>query len=254
MRRNSGFYILGKFLIFSVCLFALNMCVTNLLNNNVRVDALEKQDSKVVSDLESQMVKLNQNQGVNKSIYIYSTHQQEKYADQGVFEGSKYLAEKLRTMGYNVIVEESNFENYAAANGMQYDEFYQVSNTFLTEALVNNGGFDLVIDFHRDSVGANVTRLLANDKAYAKMMFVIGGLSEKVEAVRGASQALSTLIDSYMPGISRGTFEREAYYNQYVTDHMLLIEVGGVENSFTEVKNSLDVLALSIHDYLEAQQ
>lgn len=235
----------------SVCLFTLNTYTTRLLNKDIKVDALEKQTSKVVSDLETQMVKLTQNQGVNKKIYIYSTHQQEKYAESNVFEGSKYLADKLKTMGYEVIVEESNFEAYAASKGIQYDDFYQVSNTFMTEAILNHGGFDLMIDFHRDSVGANVTRLMANDKSYAKMMFVIGTLSEKVEGVRADSTALSSLINHYMPGISRGIFEREAYYNQYVADHMLLIEVGGVENTFTEVKNSLDILALSIHDYLE---
>ncbi len=253
MRRNSIGYVIGKFFIFSICLLTLNFFFTNLLNSNEYVNALENKEDQVVSDLETKIVKLNQNQGVNKSIYIYSTHQQEKYADLGVLEGSHYLAERLQKMGYNVVIEESNFENYAAANNLNYDDFYQVSNTFLTEALVKQGGFDLVIDFHRDSVGANVTRLLANDKAYAKLMFVIGSLSEKADSVRNTSQSLSSLIDSYMPSISRGIFEREAYYNQYVTENMLLIEVGGVENSFTEIKNSLDILALSIHDYLETQ-
>lgn len=251
MRRNSAIYIIMKFLIFSICLFFMNMYANQLLTPKNHVEALQTQDSKVVSDLESELVRLNQNQGVNKSIYIYSTHQQEKYTDSGVYEGSQYLAEKLRAMGYEVIVEESDFEHYAASKGLDYDDLYQVSNTFLTEALVNHGGFDLIIDFHRDSVGANATQLLANNKSYARLMFVIGGLSEKVESVRASSQALSSIVDSYLPEISRGTFEREAYYNQYVTDHMLLIEVGGVENSFTDVKNSLDILALSIHDYLE---
>ncbi len=44
--------------------------------------------------------------------------------------------------------------------------------------------------------------------------------------------------------------EREAYYNQYVSPNMLLIEVGGVENDFSEVKYSLEVLALAINEYL----
>ena len=43
---------------------------------------------------------------------------------------------------------------------------------------------------------------------------------------------------------------REAYYNQDMSDKMLLIEVGSDNNTFDEVKNSVDILALGIAQIL----
>lgn len=249
MKKYSRLFLIFKVVCFAVFFFSINIYTQSLIKKTTSVNALEQSQTEV-NALENKLTKLNQNQGKSKKIYIYSTHQQEEYVGGNVVEGSKYLAQTLEKMGYEVIVEESDFEAYGASKGLNYNKLYNVSNTFLTEAILKHGGFDMIIDFHRDSVGANVSRLMSNNKSYAKMMFVIGKLSENVESVRNTSQALSSLIESYVPGISRGILEREAYYNQFVAKKMLLIEVGGVENEFSEVKYSLEVLALAINDYL----
>lgn len=248
MKRNSVLYILIKFVVFSVCLMSMHTYIRSLFLPTTRVHALQAQESIVVSELVTTAQPLPSN---NKRIYIYSTHQQEEYEDAGVFEASHYLANCLQTLGYEVIVEENNFYDYASNNGLNYNHLYQVSNIFLNQALKTYGSFDFIIDFHRDSVGANVTQLVTDTKNYAKLMFVVGGLSDKVETVKETSQILSNNVENYQPGISRGVMVREAYYNQYVSDHMVLIEVGGVENTYEEIKNSLDILAKGIHDYLK---
>lgn len=249
MRKYTRFFLLFKIVCFCIFFTGMNMYTQKLIKNTTKVNAHET-DKTEVNALENKLTQLNQDQGNSKKIYIYSTHQQEEYVGGNVKEGSRYLAKVLENMGYQVIVEENDFEAYGASKGLNYNKLYNVSNTFLTEAIVKHGGFDLIIDFHRDSVGTNVSRLMVNNKSYAKMMFVIGKLSENVESVRNTSQALSTLIESYVPGISRGIMERESYYNQFVAKKMLLIEVGGVENEFSEIKYSLEILALAINDYL----
>lgn len=120
----------------------------------------------------------------------------------------------------------------------------------MNDALVNYGGFDLIIDLHRDAIPREVSYLKSNGKTYAKMMPVIGGLSKNADVIKKNSSTLSDIIDSKVHGIMRSTMVREAYYNQSVSDRMMLIECGGDVNPFDEVKNSMEVLADGIYDYL----
>lgn len=67
------------------------------------------------------------------------------------------------------------------------------------------------------------------------------------------TKTASTLYDScnaLVGGIMKNTMTREAYYNQDMSDKMLLIEVGSDNNTFDEVKNSVDILALGIAQIL----
>ena len=70
--------------------------------------------------------------------------------------------------------------------------------------------------------------------------------------MKSLSAQLSSSIDQMVPGISRGIFVREAYYNQEMADNMVLIEVGGVENRYEEVKNSASLLAKAIDQWLSS--
>ena len=55
-----------------------------------------------------------------------------------------------------------------------------------------------------------------------------------------------------MPGIMRSDFFREtAIYNQDYTERMLLIEVGGHQNYYNEITNSLEILAQAIDNCLK---
>ncbi|MBM6799985.1 stage II sporulation protein P, partial [Coprobacillus cateniformis] len=63
----------------------------------------------IVSSLTTTDVKKQSN---GKSIYIYNTHQGEKYASNSVKEGSKYLMQLLEQRGYSVDYETTDFELY----------------------------------------------------------------------------------------------------------------------------------------------
>lgn len=45
---------------------------------------------------------------------------------------------------------------------------------------------------------------------------------------------------------------KQSHYNQGVTKNMVLIEVGGNENTYEEIQNSLNILAMVIDEYLSA--
>lgn len=190
-------------------------------------------------------------QDTGKKVYIYNTHQSEAYAGgETVMDAAAILGNQLEEKGIHVVLETANFAEYLKARGLDYNQSYQASRNFMNDALVNYGGFDLIIDLHRDAIPREASFMQANGKTYAKMMPVIGGLSTNADVIKKNSSTLSDIIDGKVHGIMRSVMVREAYYNQSVSDRMMLIECGGDVNPFDEVKNSMDVLAEGIYDYL----
>ncbi len=179
-----------------------------------------------------------------QTIYIYSTHQYEEYADGGnVWEIAYVLAKKLEEAGFYVVVEGNDFLLDAQKKGYNYNQLYLISRQFIQEAFVNYGGFDLTIDLHRDAASKSaVTFTDENGKSYAKMMFVVGMNSENASAVMNHSISLTDKINAVKPGIMRSVFERQAVYNQDMDPNMVLLELGADTNTLEEVLNSLDVL------------
>lgn len=189
--------------------------------------------------------------GSQKSIYIYSTHQQEGYKDQNtVLEASAYLGKLLREAGYEVVVEDRNFTEELNTLGLNYNQSYQISRNAITDAVMEHQGFDLMIDFHRDSVPRESSYIEASGKNYAKMMIVLGGLSSHFSNIQNQAMTLLDKTNQLQSGIMKNILVREAYYNQDISDNMLLIEVGSEENYYDEVIHSLDILAKSIDEMM----
>lgn len=89
-------------------------------------------------------------------------------------------------------------------------------------------------------------------KDYAKLMFVVGKGSDNFKDVNACCEKMSALLEKKIPHISRGVMLKQSHYNQGVTKNMVLIEVGGNENTYEEIQNSLNILAMVIDEYLSA--
>lgn len=194
----------------------------------------------------------NENQATSKKkVYIYNTHQQEGYSEgKTVVDGSIELANILQEAGIEVVYESNDFSKYLKENNLDYNYSYYASNHYLNEALVNYGGFDLVIDFHRDSVPRENTYIDIENRKYAKMMFVVGGLSVNKDHIIQISDTIASLIDKQKQGVMKKTMVRESYYNQEVYKNMVLIEVGSDTNYYDEISNSTKLLGKAIIEYL----
>lgn len=187
-----------------------------------------------------------------KRIYIYNTHQYEGYQSHTVMDGGRYLKALLEQKGYEVIFEENDFEAYKRKNNMDLTETYPTSKIFMEQALKTYGNFDLIIDFHRDAIGKEASTFTANNKSYAKLMMVVSMSSSNYKSVEANSEKIHQAVDAVQPGIMRSDFKREnVYYNQQYASKMVLIEVGGMDNTYEEVTNSLDVLAVAIDHCLK---
>ncbi len=186
-----------------------------------------------------------------KRVYIYNTHQQEKYLDdKGVVEASIHLANVLQEHGIQVVYESNDFTQYLKAHGLDYNSSYVASNFYLNEALVNYSGFDLVIDFHRDSVPRENTFLEVNGVSYAKIMFVVGASSPNAAHIEGVSNTFKDSLNAQVDGVCKDTRVQGMYYNQEVYQNMILVEMGSENNTYEEVIHSTNLFAQSIIQYL----
>lgn len=196
--------------------------VINAIDNSNQVTAsYQNMESKVVKD---------------KKIHIYNTHQGEEYDGYNVVLGANYLKDCLSSQGYQCDVESNDFEGYKAVHNIAYNKSYSVSKMYLEQSIQSNGGYDLIIDFHRDSISKELSTINHNGKSYAKIMFVVGKSSGKFDAVNQLSQQLSDIANSIVPKISRGVYVKQSHYNQGTSDNMVLIEVGAQSNTKEETK------------------
>ncbi len=218
--------------------------IVNLPFQKVYSESVEN----IVASLTSQV----QSQSNGKSIYIYNTHQSETYATQSVKEGSRYLMQLLQQRGYEVDYETTDFEVYKIKNNIDYAYSYTVSKKYLSSAIEEHGEYDLAIDFHRDSVDKEYTTVTYDNKSYAKLMFVVGKGSVNYDDVNACCEKMSDMLNEKIPQISRGVYLKQSDYNQGVTKNMVLIEVGSYQNTYEEVQNALNILAMVIDEYLSA--
>ena len=196
--------------------------------------------------------KQNMNMLVNKDkkIHIYNTHQGEEYDGYNVVLGANYLKDCLNMQGYQCDVEGNDFEGYKAIHSIAYNNSYSVSKMYLEQSLQSNGEYDLIIDFHRDSISKELSTVIYEGKAYAKIMFVVGQSSGKFDAVNQLSKQLSDSVNSLVPKISRGLYVKKSHYNQGISDNMVLIEVGAQSNTKEEIQATVEVIAKAIGVYL----
>lgn len=188
-----------------------------------------------------------------KKIYIYNTHQDEKYSDgKTVMDAAVILAKHLKKEGFEVILETNDFVKYRDEHNLTYNDAYTVSNKYLNDALVNYNGFDLCIDLHRDSVPRSASYKTIGNKTYAKAMMVVAGSSSNVTSATKISTSLTDNVNKYKNGIMKSVMTRkEAYYNQFVHKGIVLMECGSDNNSFKEVSNTLEIVAKAITDTMK---
>lgn len=167
---NNNMKIVIKIIIVVVILFHLPL-------QKVYSEQIEN----VMSTLTTTNVKKQSN---GKSIHIYNTHQGERYVTKSVKEGSRYLMQLLQQRGYDVDLETSDFELYKIKNNINYKYSYSVSKKYLNTALKKHGQYDMVIDFHRDSVKKSLTTVHFDNKPYAKFLFVVGKVVETTQQLK----------------------------------------------------------------------
>jgi stage II sporulation protein P len=207
--------------------------------------------------------------GDQKVVYVYATHNRESYLPylKGVTDpdrayhsqinvvkiGDK-LKEQLESRGIGTTVEKEDIQANLNKKGLGYGASYQESRPVVQAAMAGNSDLQYLIDIHRDSKRKDMTTKVINGKSYAKLVFVVGAEHSNYDKNLKLATELHNSLETKYPGISRGIVEKKGAgtngkFNQDLSEKALLIEFGGVDNTFEELFRSSDALADVFSEY-----
>ncbi|WP_332646999.1 stage II sporulation protein P [Lysinibacillus sp. 54212] len=248
-----------RVLIFFLLLFLLPIVTGQLpLPNNEQTSMKPQVEQKVVHASAAPIVDV-------KEILLFFTHSHEAYKPilqtanvkvanqnkqhniqsfQGLFEEQfETLGIKTHTLGTDIMIEMEK-------QGKKFNQAYKVARPFVKTA-VEQYKYDLILDIHRDSLTKKATTITLNETPYAKIAFVVGAEHPTYEWNLAYAEALSKELNALVPGISRGIIKKQGdgvdgIYNQDLAPQMLLIEMGGIDNTEEEIKRTIAVLTQAI--------
>jgi len=197
-------------------------------------------------------------------VYIYNTHQKEAYAadalnfSPSVLDAAYTLRDYLEEENIQTYVENNDFYDFLALNNWDFNSLYKVSRFYLDDTMKRYKNIKLYIDFHRDSIKHGLSTITIDGKSYAKVLFVVGLSHDNYKENLKVAKKLNSLIIS-KTNISRGIMQKSSVnangiYNQDASPNVVLIEVGGYQNKYSEVDNTLELLAKVIKEYLDGQE
>ena len=186
-------------------------------------------------------------------IYLYNSHPTEEYKASNLGEYSinptvimnNYIMEGIfNKRGYKTYVEESSVKNILDDKNWNYASSYKASRMLLENAKINNPTLKYFIDIHRDSLEKNKTTVTIEGKDYAKIIFLLGLENPNYEENNEFIEKINNKVDLYYPGLSKGIYKKEGpgvngVYNQDFSNRVILIEIGGYENTTSEVLNTI---------------
>ncbi len=201
----------------------------------------------------------------NPIVYIYNSHQLENYDNKNleiynitpnVMMASYMLKEKLNDLGIKTIVNEFNLAEFIRINNWGHADSYKASRIFVLDAKNQYSSLKYFIDIHRDSIKKEAGTIKIKGKDYAKTLFVVGEENSNYEQNLALANDLSKRINNKYPSLNRGVLKKQGagvngVYNQDISPNSMLIEIGGYQNNFEEVMNTVNALADILYEYIK---
>ncbi|SOC20781.1 stage II sporulation protein P [Ureibacillus xyleni] len=181
------------------------------------------------------------------------------YDDQtNLLTMAKVMEDYFRLNGLNAKTLDVDVMSVMKQKGVTMASAYKTVRPYLSKELQQNS-YDLVLDIHRDATAADKSTVIHNDVKYAKVAFVIGAENPNYKSNLSYANTLSQSLNKIVPNLSRGIIEKkgagvDGVYNQDLSKSLLLIEIGGIDNTEDEVYRSIAVLAQAISKSLVNQQ
>ncbi|PJN90824.1 stage II sporulation protein P [Bacillus sp. mrc49] len=198
-----------------------------------------------------------------KVVEIYHSHNRESYLPYlkgvtnpdlayhskiNITKLGERMVEDLADKGIGSSLDKTDIMGNLNNKGLNYNKSYQESRRSVQTAMATNKDLEYLIDIHRDSKRKKHTTITINGKQYAKIAFVIGGNNPNFEKNAALANKLHKSLEKKYPGISRGVMKQggsahNGIYNQDLSGNAMLIEVGGVDNTFEEMFLTVDAFS-----------
>lgn len=224
------------------------------------------------SDLDAEEL-LAKDMTINKEetgpkILIFHTHSQEAFADSSGKENGTIVSvgtylTKLLNEKYGIETMHHTGE-YDVVNGsLDRSQAYERAKPEIRKILEANPSIEVVIDLHRDGVGAS-THLVTevNGKQTAQIMFFNGMCRTRtngdLESMANPylqdnlafSLQMKVAAEEKYPGFTRRNYLKGYRYNMDLMPKMLLIEAGAQTNTVDEIMNAMEPLAELLNEVL----
>ncbi|KIL44465.1 stage II sporulation protein P [Jeotgalibacillus soli] len=196
-------------------------------------------------------------------VLVYFTHSRESFLpylpetkDPNKAHNSKvnitqmgpFLKNELEKRGIGVVVDDTDVMAKLKEQGLDYWAAYDESRKIVQTVMGNIPEVRYFVDVHRDAVRRDVTTLKHDGEDYAKVAFVVGGEHAQYEQNQALANRIHQMLNEKIPNLSRGVFIKKGAgtngkYNQDLTSKSLLIELGGVDNTFEELQRTAEIFA-----------
>jgi len=201
--------------------------------------------------------------GGREVVYLYFTHNTESYlpylkgvtnpnhayhSQLNVTKIGDKLKEELESRGIGTNLDKTDIYGNLLKKGLDFEYSYQESRPVVQAAIASSRDLQYFIDIHRDAKRKEHTTLDLNGKKYAKLAFVVGAEHPNYEKNLQLAKEMHDLLNKKYPGLSRAVIKKEGKgtngkFNQDLSSNAMLIEFGGVDNTFEELNLSAEALA-----------
>lgn len=190
-----------------------------------------------------------------KQVLIYTTHFWESFLpelgkkdprkathiEKNVTQVAEYMAKVLEKTGIGAVTAERKYTWDSGA--------YKQSKAMVQSVMKQHDDITYLIDLHRDAQRRDKTTKTLGGKSFARLAFVVGKSSKNYTQNLNLAREMHREINKRYPGLSRAVIIKErtngnnGEYNQSLSPNSMLVEVGGVDNTFEEAYRSIEVLA-----------
>lgn len=195
---------------------------------NIAWEVSESDTGIPVASGRDESLPVQKKQALNDLIAIYHTHSDESYVpsdgsssipgEGGVFKVGNVFAEKLRSLGVNVIHDLRSHEPHDA-------NAYLRSRRTATKLLSKHPA--AIIDVHRDGVPDPDFYIdEVSNVPVSKVRLVIGRQNQNMQSNYEFAKRLKGFMDQKYPGLVKGIFLAKGNYNQDLSPRSILVEAG----------------------------
>lgn len=190
-------------------------------------------------------------QAPTKLIAIYHTHDDESYiptdgreaipGNGGIFQVGAAMAARLSQQGYAVDHDLTRHDPHDA-------NAYQRSRRTVMTLLGKQPA--ALFDVHRDSSPPNEYNFQINNQPVTRILLVVGQENPTMNTTDDFVKKIKAAADAKYPGLIRGIFIAHGNYNQDLSPHAMLLEVGTQFNDRQAAERGVTFFADAVPDFL----
>lgn len=201
------------------------------------------------------------------TILIYHTHTTEAYTptaenpyqassayrtreqDKSVVAVGEALKQALEAYGYGVLHDTTDHEPPKLATA------YERSEVTMAAYKEKYPSLEIFIDLHRDASSDTEDYVLVQGQPTAKVMCVVGkgekyDIKPDFDSNLALAQTFTDNLNAQTKGLGRQVRIKPGRYNQHISSHCLLLEVGHNANTLEQALNAVPLIAKALHDAL----